>query len=204
MAVLYRHIRLDTNKPFYIGIGKSDKRAFDGIHRSAMWKRVASKGYRVELLMEDITWEEACKKEIEFIELYGRKDLGLGTLVNLTDGGDSSIGYNHTANTKNLIREKLSGANNPNFGKKKVEHSKRMSGKGNPNYGKVGSLNPIYGKPGYWLGKEHTSRRIAVSYKGIDYASQSELAKHLGYTMGAVTRLKRLGKVKTTNKNINN
>jgi uncharacterized protein involved in tellurium resistance len=32
-------------------------------------------------------WEEACKKETFFISYYGRKDLGLGSLVNMTDGG---------------------------------------------------------------------------------------------------------------------
>ena len=29
MAVVYRHIRLDKNEPFYIGIGKNIKRAYE-------------------------------------------------------------------------------------------------------------------------------------------------------------------------------
>jgi hypothetical protein len=34
-----------------------------------------------------LSWEEACEKEIELIEMYGRRKLGEGTLVNLTEGG---------------------------------------------------------------------------------------------------------------------
>tara|TARA_B110000503_G_scaffold73407_1_gene113400 strand:- start:98 stop:253 length:156 start_codon:yes stop_codon:yes gene_type:complete len=29
MAILYRHIRLDTNEPFYIGIGKTTSGLFE-------------------------------------------------------------------------------------------------------------------------------------------------------------------------------
>ena len=36
---------------------------------------------------------DACKKETEFIALYGREDLNLGTLTNLTNGGDGMIGF---------------------------------------------------------------------------------------------------------------
>ena len=44
MAYVYRHIRLDKNEPFYIGIGsdKYYKRA-NSKDRNAFWKRIAAK-----------------------------------------------------------------------------------------------------------------------------------------------------------------
>ena len=39
----------------------------------------------------------------------------------------------------------MSGENNPMYGKKRPEHSKRMSGENNPNYGKTGKNSPLYG-----------------------------------------------------------
>jgi hypothetical protein len=90
MAIVYRHIRLDKNEPFYIGIGNNENRAFTKKSRNKYWKHVISiTEYEVEILFDDLTWEKACEKEIELIQLYGRKDLGLGCLVNMTDGGDT-------------------------------------------------------------------------------------------------------------------
>jgi hypothetical protein len=90
MAVVYRHIRLDKNEPFYIGIGEKENRAYKKHGRSSYWNRIVDKyGYRVEILFDDLTWEEAQEKEIEFISLYGRRDLNTGILVNLTDGGEN-------------------------------------------------------------------------------------------------------------------
>jgi hypothetical protein len=104
MAIVYRHIRLDKNEPFYIGIGKTDRRAHRKDARNKYWNRIVSKtDYRVEILFDDLTWEEACEKEKEFIKLYGRKDLGLGSLVNMTDGGDGQLGLIHSEETKQKI-----------------------------------------------------------------------------------------------------
>src|SRR5690606_33620592 len=99
---LYRHIRLDTNVPFYVGIGKKGKyrvsyqweyrRAFEGkksSKRNNFWKRIVNKtNYKIEILLESDNLNFIKEKEKEFIKLYGRADLGLGTLCNLTDGGD--------------------------------------------------------------------------------------------------------------------
>lgn len=90
MAILYRHIRLDKNEPFYIGIGEKESRAHKKHGRNEFWKKIINKtDYRVEILFDDLTWEQAQEKEIEFISLYGRRDLGTGILVNLTDGGEN-------------------------------------------------------------------------------------------------------------------
>lgn len=100
MAYLYRHIRLDTNEPFYIGIGKYEihskgnyRRAYQKDKRNILWRNIVNKTeYEVEILLENLSWDQACEKEIEFINLYGRRNLGKGPLVNLTDGGDGRQG----------------------------------------------------------------------------------------------------------------
>jgi hypothetical protein len=94
MAYLYRHIRLDKNVPFYIGIGSDPEylRARERARRSPFWKKIVAKtDYRIEIMFDEISYEEAKEKEKEFIALYGRKDLLLGSLVNMTDGGDGTV-----------------------------------------------------------------------------------------------------------------
>lgn len=104
---MYRHIRPDKNEPFYIGVGsdKTHKRAFGTNPRSAFWKRVAAKGCVVEIMLDDISWEEACEKEKYFIELYGRADLGTGSLVNMTSGGEGTIGRVVTQEAREKMSE---------------------------------------------------------------------------------------------------
>jgi len=108
---LYRHIRLDTNEPFYIGIGTKRRkynsfiveyaRAFNRCNRSKFWNNIVAKtDYRVEIMFESDNYETIKEKELEFIELYGRRDTGTGSLVNLTDGGDGSIGLKHSKQTR--------------------------------------------------------------------------------------------------------
>jgi hypothetical protein len=97
MAYLYRHIRLDKNEPFYIGISASDnlKRAYDvkPLRRNRIFNGIVAKTEcEVEILFDDLTWEQACEKEKEFIILYGRKDLKTGTLANMSGGGEGSFG----------------------------------------------------------------------------------------------------------------
>jgi hypothetical protein len=93
MVVIYRHRRSDTNEIFYIGIGKKESRPYDKIRRNRFWKRVTAKtDYTVEIITYTDTWDEACKTEQYLISYYGRRDLGLGNLVNLTDGGDGTVG----------------------------------------------------------------------------------------------------------------
>jgi len=83
MAYIYRHIRLDKNEPFYIGISKSNinyKRAFNTTARNSFWKNIVSKTeYEVEILLESDDYEFIKQKEVEFLSLYGRRDLNKGT-----------------------------------------------------------------------------------------------------------------------------
>jgi len=138
MPLIYRHIRLDINQPFYIGIGKTKKRAYSIYGRNPMWKAITSKtNYEVEILIDELTWEQACEKEKEFIALYGRKDLGTGILVNMTDGGDGNQNYSEEVRKK--ISEKNKGNKNGLGWNPTKEQRKRMSDshKGIPNNSKT-------------------------------------------------------------------
>jgi hypothetical protein len=109
MAVLYRHIRLDKDEPFYIGIGKDESRAYSKRNRTKYWHNITNKGYDIEILFDDLSYDEAKLKEIEFIKLYGRIDLGTGILCNMTDGGDGSNGFKHSKEALIKIGEKSKG-----------------------------------------------------------------------------------------------
>ena len=103
MPYVYRHIRSDYNIPFYIGIGADDRyiRAYNKKNRSSHWKSIVKKtDYEVEILFEHEDYNFIKEKEVEFISLYGRNDLGLGTLCNKTDGGDGCLGLVHTDEAK--------------------------------------------------------------------------------------------------------
>jgi hypothetical protein len=120
MAYVYRHIRLDKNEPFYIGIGSSanHERAKTKKGRNTWWKKVSQKtAWRVDILCDDISWEKANEKEIEFIKLYGRADLNNGTLVNLTDGGGGVLGRIKSEETREKQRKSMLGKNKGNINK---------------------------------------------------------------------------------------
>lgn len=123
MAYVYRHIRLDNNEPFYIGIGKlpNYKRAYQTIKRNPFWHNIVAKtDYEIEIIFDEISWEEAEKKEIEFIALYGRKDLDTGTLVNLTNGGDGSLKRAHTEESKLKMSKSRKGVPKSEEWKRKI------------------------------------------------------------------------------------
>jgi len=122
---VYRHIRLDKNEPFYVGIGnkKEYSRAFEKhpSKRNIIWNKIVSKtDYEVEIIYDEITKTEASEKEKEFISLYGRMDLKSGILCNLTDGGDGIFNCIRSDETKEKLRIKKMGSKNPMFGKKQT------------------------------------------------------------------------------------
>lgn len=111
MAYVYRHIRLDKNVPFYIGISSDPegnyRRSKNATRdKSYIWRRIVAKTeYEIEIMIEGLTWEQACEKEKEFIQLYGRVNKKTGTLANLTDGGEGNYGLVVTKETKELLSD---------------------------------------------------------------------------------------------------
>lgn len=121
MAIVYQHRRLDTNEIFYIGIGKTEKRAHTKSGRNFFWKKITNfTEFVVEILHENIDWNEACELEKFYIKKYGRKDLGTGILCNKTDGGDGHI--NPSTETRKYYSERQIGEKNHMFGRKGIKH----------------------------------------------------------------------------------
>lgn len=98
-----------------------------------------------KILYENLSKEDACLKEIELIEKYKTTNPNYG--YNLCEGGNLTLGYHHTKESK-----------------KKMSNSKKgmYDGKNNPMYGKSGILAPMYGKH---LTEEH-KRKISEAKKG--------------------------------------
>lgn len=177
MAYVYRHIRLDKNQPFYIGIGSDDefRRASSTIGRNKFWKAISTKTeYEIEILMDGLTWEQACEKEKEFIALYGRRDKKQGSLVNLTDGGEGGNGMivsekNKQKASKRMMGKKLSkGLKRSENTKKAI--SEKMKGKKNA----LGN---------YWSDEKRKklSDKMKVLYWERLYDLEYENAKRLGF-----------------------
>lgn len=121
-SYVYRHIRLDKNDVFYVGMGthirnSKYQRAYCKQRKNKHWTNIANhRPYEVEIIMDDLTVDEAMEKEREFISLYGRRDLGKGTLTNLTDGGNYSLGK--------VISQKQREASSKRHGKKVCQYNK--------------------------------------------------------------------------------
>ena len=188
MGYLYRHIRLDKNEVFYIGIGgfnkneetNSYKRAYAKTNRNKYWKHIVDKTeYIVEIIYDNINFNQACGKEREYIKLYGRKNLGLGTLCNLTDGGDGSSGLLLTEEHKRKISESVKGYKHTKETKEKLSILKK---------GKVSN------RKGEILSEE-TKNKISESNKG-----KKRTQKFINNLIGRKLSIKTIQKISEANK----
>ena len=178
MAYVYRHIRLDKNEPFYIGIGKTEKRAYEKIKRNQFWHNIIAKtDYEVEILFDNLTWEEAGEKEKEFIKLYGKRNSNNGTLVNITDGGGGILGARHNEESKRKIgKESKNRKRQPRSEETKLKLRLANLGKVGANKGKSPSqetrdkiANTLRGKVGPNKGKpmtEEAKRKMIATKTG--------------------------------------
>lgn len=85
---VYLHRNPKTQEVFYVGIGV-ETRAKDFSKRSIFWSNYKNKyGVEVDIVKKGLTSKEAQSIEVELIKKYGRRDLGTGSLVNLSHGGE--------------------------------------------------------------------------------------------------------------------
>lgn len=149
MYYTYAYLRKKDRTPYYIG--KGQKRRMFAEHWRGNGSFTPKDKDRIIVLKYFVDEIEAYKHEMYMIAVLGRKDLGTGILINISDGGEGSsnvsektrklISKAHKGKVYNeQIRKKISetrknkGIKCPDYLK---EHfSKIYSGEGNPNYGK--------------------------------------------------------------------
>lgn len=168
---VYLHHRCDTEEPFYVGKGTIKKRHKTPIferassHRSRniWWTRIADKcGYRSEIVAMFETDAAAQEFECILISDIGRRDLGKGPLVNVTDGGDGHSGIIVSEGLR-VQRSKNASRHRPKSWIESMRRARKGGGNGgvvmtgdtlssewraNIAAAKVGKLNPMYGKTG--------------------------------------------------------
>lgn len=210
MFYVYEHIRKDTNIPFYVGKGKN-YRATSAQNRNIYWKRIVEKaGYEVNYLAKDIDEELAYLCEQERIDQLKR--LGC-KLANLTAGGEGAgagelhhmWGKPHPQKgiKRPWLRERYLGENNPQWGKKRSEETRKqmsisrtgkklnrplgsksgMKGKAYPEEGKrklsealKGRVSPNWGRKA----SEETKAKMSASQKAYwaEHGSPNKGRKH--------------------------
>ncbi len=213
---IYRHVRLDNNQPFYVGVGTKSKKDVlymtynrsKTTHRNnRYWKNITNSiQYEVDIMIESDDYEFIKQKEIEFIKLYGRADRGEGYLVNMTDGGEGTVGRIVSESTRKIWSEQRKGEKNQNYGKTpsaewRKKMSEIMSGENGPNYGKRASEETRRKMSDTRKGKilpeqveelansrkrnnPKKGRRVINSTTGIIYNSVSEASKDYMYSRG--------------------
>lgn len=112
---------LKNDEIFYVGKGKGSRKSFhldeakksvgSGSHKTNTIKSILTAGLEpvIEIIDEQLDEAVAFELEMFLISEIGRRDLGTGTLTNLTSGGEGSSGYIHSTESKAKISEKLKG-----------------------------------------------------------------------------------------------
>lgn len=211
MAYLYRHIRLDKNEVFYIGIGSYQKkwkyaRAYTTKNRNKHWKNIVTTcngEFKVEIILDNLSKEEASNKEKEFILIYGRQDLNKGTLCNFTDGGEGVNGIIFSQEVKdamsktrkgkkvlsdehyNMMRTRMSGSNNHNYGKPLPEWHKAINRKAQ--LGRKHSQETIQKRT------SQIKKKVKNLDTGMIFQSISDCAKYYNKSACHMTRLIKQG-----------
>ncbi len=152
----YKYKNLDIifdYEPFYIGKGKNNRifinthltKALDKTFLDKKIKKIGKENIISIKLFNNLKEIDAYAYEMKLIKDIGRRNKGLGPLVNLTEGGGGISGYKHTKESRIKIgnsslgrkhsdaaKEKIRlaniGPNNPNFGKPlSIKHKKKLS-----------------------------------------------------------------------------
>jgi group I intron endonuclease len=125
--------------------------------------------------------------EKKYIKKYKSTNKNFG--YNLTFGGEGTIGYHLSEETKKRQSQLMKGENNPFYGKHHTKEAKeKMSrtrkgkccGKNHPNYGKTGELHPVFGRKHTKEEREKISKRFKGKSKSFEHRKNNGIAKRGG------------------------
>jgi len=114
-------------EPFYVGKGKGYRyrshikpsSLFEVSHKNNVIKQILRSGYEIldciDIVASNLTEQQSLELEALLIEEIGRRDLGNGTLTNMTDGGENPSNHIPSLDTKQKTSDSLKDywRNNP-------------------------------------------------------------------------------------------
>lgn len=158
---VYLHRRATNSEVFYVGKGRA-ARAHSRHMRNPHWHRVVARdGFVVEIVEDGLSEARAFELESMLIQFFGRRDLGLGKLVNLTDGGEGTEGSSRGGETAQKISAALKG-------RKRSPEAVEASRRGNQ--GKKRSPEHISAMMAKVVGRvvsDETRAKLSAARKGI-------------------------------------
>jgi hypothetical protein len=128
---IYIDFREDVGTPFYVGKGY-ENRTRDFRRRNKVWHRIVAKhGIRREVIMSSYDNEFVCQEEMRLIsELKTRVEFDG---ANMTDGGEGSVGWHPSDETRLKISQsltgKMAGKKHPLFGRGHTQTAKQKMSK---------------------------------------------------------------------------
>jgi hypothetical protein len=159
MKIFYTYLWLrEDGTPYYVGKG-CGCRAFKSQGRRQNVHPPADKS---RVLIQDFLCEQdAFAAEIFLISYYGRKDLGTGCLVNLTEGGEGASGHVPSLAARQNMSAAQMGRKHPDSVRQKMS----LSGKGRI-FTKEHLQNLSRAHRGFALSEEH-KQKISQSGRGL-------------------------------------
>lgn len=132
MNVVY--VKHFENGKKYVGITNNFERRMDEHVKQARYKNslpvyqaMRKYTHETEIVFESEHYDDVLRYEVIIIQNF--KDLGY-ELYNMTDGGEGTLGYVHTDESKrkmsDIARAKFSGENNPMYGKTHTDEVKQL------------------------------------------------------------------------------
>ena len=194
---VYVHTNMINGKK-YVGITCDTKRRWNngwGYQRNPrFWSAIKHYGwnnFKHEILVENLSFEEATQLEQEYIVALDSKNHG----YNMTDGGEGFKGGKLSEESKQKLSEKAKGRKLSEEAKKKlsiIRRGKSSVRKGTKLTNKQ-KQNISDGLTKYFSNKENRKKRqernstkMLMQYDGIIYPSINELARFLGETSDTV------------------
>lgn len=180
---VYVHMKSTDDSVFYVGKG-SKYRSTSKNGRSEYWHRIVAKhGLVVEIVKDQMTFEEANDYEIYLIAKLKKEGC---ILCNLTDGGEGRSGYVVKEETKQAISKANKGRKWNDSAKAKMFGNQNASGsirsdetKAKMSASKKGKNN-IVGRPV----SEETRKKISETSKKTRAAKQLKLLQSAQFIEG--------------------
>jgi predicted GIY-YIG superfamily endonuclease len=176
MFYVYQHLRLDNNKPFYIGKGCKD-RAWRKKRNNIGWNNIANKvGFKVEILKYFDDENQAIEYEHQLINIYREQKL---ELINQTKYSSGGTKWSYTDEIKYKQSKGQMGTKRPKTKEWCEKISKANKGRSILWANKIGDA--LRGKPKNYLSKHKPIAQYDLQDNLLnEYQSAQDAGRCLG------------------------